>query len=418
MTAYEHRDDGDEADSTPRDPAGPRKRGAAKPPPDKPVSATRQGNQDKFAWFYAMLADPEVSLKGKAVGAGCVMKMAGHKGHFKATRKAIANLCGTSIATVRRALDDLIDKRYLNVEYGEGSNAANTYHLIFPVQRCEEWLEAETEYKRETHRAEWKIRNWLFAESKWLNEQKEKQFRVAVFDASTARGADAGRAQRITDHLVRKFRENERELDVEGGLASIAKAPDDVFVDAAPAAENPPSGDPEPDQKRADPGSALSRPRLNGEPTPAQRRADPGSALSRPRLTPEATSSADDQTHKSLKDSERPVKVFQDLESEPALRDALARARRPVRQNAGACELCGPDGMFRDAEGFPVVLLADDPKSVDGYIEYPVECQHSMAGNLAEIQRREEEADPKDNLGLCITGWPDIDSHYPQFRDL
>ena len=48
-----------------------------------------------------------------------------------------------------------------------------------------------------------------------------------------------------------------------------------------------------------------------------------------------------------------------------------------------------------------------------GWEEYPVVCHHSMAGNLAEIQRREK----AEGLALCKTGWPDIDFHYPHLRD-
>ena len=408
------------ADGTPRDPAEvctahpekrtqPPKKAAGKSVPDKPLTAARQGNKDKFAWFYAMMADPEVSLKGKAIGAACVMKMAGHKGHFKATRKAVANLCGTSIATVRRALDDLIDTRYLDVEYGEGAGAANTYTLISPAQRCEEWLNAETEYQRGMARAENKMRNWLHAEKKWCEQQQELPFRTAIVDACLARGATPVRAHQIADQLVGKYRDQGIDLDIEGGLAAVSNAPDDRFTTAG---KQPAGDDTDPAQKRADPGSPLSRPRLTPEPTPAQRRADPGSPLSRPRLTPDTPTSADDQTHKSFKDSERPIKVFQDLESEPALRDARkTRALRPVRPSAGQCELCGPDGLFRDTSGLPVVLVADSDG--DYFNEHPVQCQHSMAGNLAEIQRREK----AENLALCKTGWPDIDSHYPLFRD-
>ncbi|MGV0991100.1 MAG: hypothetical protein ACOYB7_02495 [Mycobacterium sp.] len=407
MTAYEPSGEGDEADGTPRDPVGPRKREAGKPTPDQPASATRQGNKDKFAWLYAMMADPTVSIAAKVVGAGCAMKMAGSKGHFKATRKAVANLCGISQATVRRGLADLIDKRFLDVDLVEG--AANTYHLIFPAQRCQEWWKAEWEYEQETARADAQISDWLYAEKKWRDNQMETQFRAAIFEASIARGADAGRATWIAERIVVIYRERGLELNTEWGLATIAKWTDEVFTPAEPAAESPPSGAPESDQKRAGVGTPESRPRLNVEPTPVRHRADPGTPESRPRLIPRATSSEDDQTRKSLKDPERPVKVFQDSESETALRDALTRALRPVRSGAGECELCGPDGLFLDPDGYPVVLTDDGAD----WTEYAVECRHSMAGNLAEIQRREK----VENLALCKTGWPDIDSHYPNLRD-
>jgi hypothetical protein len=371
---------------------------------------TRDGNKDKFAWFYAMMADTEVSNAAKVVGSGCVMKMAGSKGHFKTTRKAVAALCGISQATVRRGLADLIDKRYLDADLVEG--AASTYTLILPAQRYEGWLAAEREFEREVERANYAFESWLYAEKKYHDEQKilrdeqmELPFRIAVFDASIARGADEGRAFEIAKHLFGKFRDQGLELDVEQGLAAVARSKDEVFTPAAPAPENPPSGDPESDHKRADPGTSMSRPRLTDEPTPAHGRTDPGSWAYRPRLMADAATSADDQTHKSFKDSERPVKVFQDSESEPALRDALPRALRPVRPGAGACDFCGSDGLFRDPDGYPVVL-GEFFNNDEEWIEYPVDCQHSMAGNLAEIRRRKK----AECLLLFATGFPEIDA--------
>jgi hypothetical protein len=126
--------------------------------------------------------------------------------------------------------------------------------------------------------------------------------------------------------------------------------------------------------------------------------------LATPLSTSDSSSSAYDQTHKSFKDSERPVKVFQDSESGTALRGAL-NARPPHGPASAAtdeCELCGGAGIFLDPDGYPVVLLDDD------WAEYPVECQHSMAANLAHIQRREKE----EGRGLCKTDWSEIDSHY------
>jgi len=231
----------------------------------------RRGNQDKFAWFYAMYADTEVSNAAKVVGAGCVMKMAGQKGYFKATRKAIANLCGISQATVRRGLDDLMGKRYLDVQLGEGSGAANTYHLILPAQRYEEWLNAESAHEREIADANRVVESWLFAENKWRNEQIEKQFRVAIYDASIARGADAIRAARIGDWIVTQYREKGIALDIERGLQSVAISKQEIFTPPAPESETPPSVESDADQKRAAPGSPMNHPRLTGVPPPAHR---------------------------------------------------------------------------------------------------------------------------------------------------
>ena len=104
---------------------------------------------------------------------------------------------------------------------------------------------------------------------------------------------------------------------------------------------------------------------------------------------------------------------MKDSESEPALRGALnalpphGSADVPADRNAGACALCNDEGIFRDRFDNAVVLIDDE-----GY-EDPVDCQHSMAANLAHIQRREK---AEDRL-LGRTGWPEIDSHYPLFDD-
>ena len=130
---------------------GDQERGARKNPADASgTPGTRDGNKEKFAWFYVMNADPTVSIAAKAVGGVCVMKLAGHKGHFKATYKSIANLCGISQRTVRRALADLVDKRYLHAELVEG--AASTYYLNPPAQRLQDWLDAEWDYQRDIER--------------------------------------------------------------------------------------------------------------------------------------------------------------------------------------------------------------------------------------------------------------------------
>jgi len=246
-----------------------------KAPADAPD--TRDGNKNKFAWVYDVYADPAVSLKAKVVGPACALKLAGRKGFFKATRKAIANLCGTSQATVRRALDDLAAQNYLTVEKGEGAGAANTYRLILPAQRYEKWLDVEAASRRESERAKNAMSNWLYAENKYLDEQTETKFRRAVLIASTKRGAEFDHARRIAEDLAAQYRAEGAELDIERALAAVANTKDEVFAPAVPAPETVPSGDPESDQKRAAPGSMVSRPRLNVEPTPAQWWADPGS---------------------------------------------------------------------------------------------------------------------------------------------
>jgi hypothetical protein len=52
-----------------------------------------------------------------------------------------------------------------------------------------------------------------------------------------------------------------------------------------------------------------------------------------------------------------------------------------------------------------VALLSDDPDE-----EMRLACQHSMAGNLAEIRRIETESNGY--WGLTLTGYPEIDQLY------
>lgn len=194
------------------------------------ASDTPDGNKDKFAWFYAMNADPTVSIAAKAVGGVCVMKLAGRKGHFKATYKFIANLCGTSQRTVRRALADLIDKRYLHADICEGS--ASTYYLNPPVQRLQVWLDAEWDYKHDIERwlnaecnYEREIDQWLFAE----NFHKKKKFQDAIYAAAIARGANPDLARRTADLFLNKYLEHGYELDPVDGVEAINSLQPEVF---------------------------------------------------------------------------------------------------------------------------------------------------------------------------------------------
>jgi hypothetical protein len=69
------------------------------------------------------------------------------------------------------------------------------------------------------------------------------------------------------------------------------------------------------------------------------------------------------------------------------------------------CDLCYGTGKFLDSDGYVVILTNDEDDD-----EYEVECQHSMAGNLAEIRRIESESEGY--WQIARTGYTEIDSQY------
>ena len=121
------------------------------------------GNQIKFAWVYDLCADTELSAPAKLTATATALKLAGRKGHFKATHKAIGALCGMTQRTVRRAADELACQNYWEIRSTDRGGGANVYTIIPPDERLELWLEVERGYKQD-------CREWLDAELANLND--------------------------------------------------------------------------------------------------------------------------------------------------------------------------------------------------------------------------------------------------------
>jgi hypothetical protein len=385
--------------------------GADKDKPDKPPN----GNQQKFAWIYALGADTSLSAPAKIVATLTALKLAGHKGHFKATHKHIAALCGMNHRTVRRAVDELADQNYWDVGDGGASGVANTYIIWPPDERLElwleaekdfveEWLDAQREYKRLCERwlnAEYtEVRKWLAAEkqfvTEWLDAEQQviREWLVAELDAQ------ASFEQRIFDIVVGLGYDQ----DTAYALAQRAwechhetGAPFDdilqVIRDKYPVVTQ------QPDEPEMD-----SPPATSGQP-PGHQWTAPWPPVDSPPANSDTLTSEDDHSHKSFKS----VKTLKDSKGSPAARALNARCAGSPKTTT-TCDLCYGTGKFLDGDGYVVVLLNDVDKE-----EYEVECQHSMAGNLAEIRRIEYESDSF--WQIARTGYREIDSQYDHLRD-
>jgi putative sterol carrier protein len=233
---------------------------------DKPAP---NGNQQKFAWIYALGADKTLSAPAKTVATLTALKLAGHKGYFKATHKHIAALCGMTYITVRRAADELYREKYWDIDAASGGT--NTYFIIPPADRIEDWLDAERDHRQLCQKwlsAENQfVQKWLSAEKqfvqKWLDAEKEfvaewllaeldacDEYKLKVFNAVYDRCEDSefaiGAATAAwKDHQAGK-------LPPAHALQAIADMPQEAL--------------PEPDQS-----TEMSRPLLTREQTPAQR---------------------------------------------------------------------------------------------------------------------------------------------------
>lgn len=328
---------------------------------DEEIASTAvEGNQQKFAWLYALLGDTEISATAKTVGIGTALKLAGRKGYFKATRKAIANLCGLSLSTVNRAFVELAGNNYWGIDYKTGG--ANIYTLIMPDRRLEMWLASESEYQRQ-------CRKWLWAE----------------------------------DEAIRSWLDAERayKSKVEWEEESRSKAPADETERASGGSR----GGSQCEQMTSPPcqirGGGLSNPAIPLVNVDKGGLSDPAIPL----VMPDQLTSENDQTHKFL---ERFLKEPERFSKDPRNDYPATSAPDGTPSARTSCQLCDDDGIFIDPDELPVVLLENTDN--DDYEEYQVKCKHSLEGNLAEIRRIEQESNGY--WGLAKTGYKEIDCHY------
>jgi hypothetical protein len=376
------------------------------------------GNQQKFAWIYDLGANKELSATAKTVATLAALKMAGQKGHFKASHKAIADLCGMSHRTARRAVDELFDRWYWEVESGAGG--ANTYTIIPPDERLEMWLDEERDWENECRkweqakdRWEFDVKKWLKAEAThfWLEAEAAERdnYITTIFDALIARGAYYQRAWDAAEGGWSKHRDSDGAWPTERVLAEISQIPDDKFEEIF---GRPASTQPEPAE--ADAATEMDSPLATGGLPSAEFGLPPGHRWPTPLSNSNSPTSENDHSHKYLK-SLKDFKVLQEDSAATRALDARSAAASqehtagpPITGGSGQpCRLCR-DGIFLDADDYPVVLLAEDD---DGsFPEKPLECRHSLEANLAEIRRIENESGGY--WGLAKTGWYEIDSQF------
>jgi hypothetical protein len=112
----------------------------------------------------------------------------------------------------------------------------------------------------------------------------------------------------------------------------------------------------------------------------------------------DAPTSANEHSHKSFKS----VKTLKDSLKPPPAPEALDAPSAGSAKTT--CNLCYGTGQFLDDDGYLVVLVNEN------CAERAVDCQHSMAGNLAEIRRIESESEGY--WQIARTGYTEIDSQY------
>jgi hypothetical protein len=398
---------------------------------DKPAPKPEpNGNQQKFAWIYALGADTTLSAPAKTVATLTALKLAGHKGHFKATHKAIANLCGMTYRTVRRAADELAYQNYWDIGSGAGAGAANVYLIIPPDERIEMWLDAEGDHRSLCRRWldaeqqfawEWLsaekqfIKQWLDAEKqfiqKWLDAEQqcitdwlvaemdeEDKYQRQVFDAVWDRCGNSEFAMGTAKRAWQAHQDGQ--LPLAKALRVIAAKPQDTF----PEPDQPPETDNPPTLEMDNPLSTSGQP-------PVHRWTTPCPQVDNPLSNSDTPTSANDHSHKSFKS----IKTLKDSKGSPASRALNARCagspNQPLDTHAYTrtytpqdCPYCRGQNTFVDIECVPIVLLDDDGEEME------VDCQHSLAGNLAEILRIEKESNG--HWGLACTGYPEIDRLY------
>lgn len=377
-------------------------RGTAKPAAAR--QATREAHRAKFDWARMAGADTNLGAPAKALAALAAIELLGSSGQFKATRKRLATLCGMSTRAIDRAVKELVASHYWTVELTDGRVARFT--LVTPEARMSkynDWLRAERRFINQWVADYQKFHKELRSAAKRRREellfQESYEYRSAIAGAVFSRVTKVDNV-RLDAFITRLW--DGRELDenrLDQVLATLERATDAELGKAfsAPAIATQTS-------QHHDTDVATLRQVRRDITTQASQHCDRSGSLT----------SGDDDSHKVLQGPSRSVN--------PQVAAALGRApaeETPSPQpTAGGqamdreqCRLCDSDGVFCDVSGDWLTLLV---RGDDG-IGQSVKCRHSMAGNLAEIRRLE--GDGSWTL-LSPTGWPEIDSQYPQFADV
>lgn len=418
--------------------------------PDRAV--VRAAHLAKFNWSRDVSADPHLSQAAKHLAARMAIDKFGTSGTARATQKELAKICGTTIRTIRRATTELGNGSYWDVAQLGG---ANRYALIPPDERVERWNDARRQWETICRKWDkWKsdCGRWLEKEAQhlWLDAETRAatEFTMPIFEAASRRAIE----NNVTDpygfarHMAERWWEWKVRLECPGSpkiVERINAAADEQILELATgwgyhtpppcctecAAELP--------ADRA--GLAVctdcawteaEMPQADILSAQADKIGTLGGHDAHPRRT-ESVPQADKDDPLSCENGD-PTSTSSTPKYEEVLQDASPTGRAPTgapsgaaqetpspqpvaggqamdrKQAIAACGLCDEHGIFLDADGDWV-----SSSSADGKVRF-LKCQHSIDGTLAEIRRNESNGYNMD----IKTGWPEIDSHYPDLIDV
>lgn len=427
----------------------PKPSGVDEQKPDR--AAVRAAHLAKFNWSRDVSADPHLSQAAKHLAARMAIDKFGTSGTARATQKELANICGTTIRTIRRATTELGEGSYWDVAQLGG---ANRYTLIPPDERVERWNDARRQWESICRKWDkWKsdCGRWLEKEAQhlWLDAEARAatDFTMPIFEAVSRRAIK----NNVTDpygfarHLAEQWWDWKVRLECPGApkiVERIKAATDEQIVELATrrgyhepprctecAAELPAGlwelalcSDcvwTEAEVLQADNTSAQADniDTLGGQDAHPRRtesapQADTAEALScgngdspSTSSTPKYVEVLQDAAPTGRAPTGAPSGAAQDI---PLPQPAAGGQAMDRKQAIAACRMCDVSGIFLDADGDWVSMAGAGGKV------WFVKCRHSMEGALAEIRRSESEG-----YKLQIeTGWPEIDSQYDDLIDL
>ncbi|ORV90664.1 hypothetical protein AWC11_12025 [Mycobacterium interjectum] len=370
----------------------------------------RKAQADKFAWIKAAGADRTIRDSTYRVLSLCAIHEAGHKGHWIGKRRHLAKLCGVTVSTFDRATAEGVARNYIEQHTDPEDRRAHKYHIVTVDERNEMFYEALNDWRREYR--EWldaerqfigkQTRDWLKAEKQfaqeWLNAESRyyddmRALHRQAYDIAVDRGQDHESAYAFADQVRDLVMAGRLRLGTVQALYAMANetACPAVWQMATTSAQVAATS-----EELATISGQLDEVVVNRTAATCENVQSPyAEVLQVPQVL---------QCEPAAPRAERALRGSHDDQ----LSDAVWQAMDRQRARAAGCKLCYGSGAFLNPDGDPVVLT--DAEYAD---EQGVLCQHSMAGNLAEIRRIEG-----GGFWLSPTGWPEIDSQYREFADV
>lgn len=383
----------------------------------------RRGQASKFAWIKAAGADRTLSDAAYRVLSLCAFHEAGAKGHWGGRRVHLAQICGMTVRKFDRAIAEGVARNYIDVDTDSEDRRAHKYYII-PVAGRDElfydalnewrndyisWLDAERYYEKKRYR-EWLdaekvflqkwvdaekafVQEWLDAETK--NRREMRELHRQVFDMPVARGRDDDTAYALANQTLDAVRGGHLPRETVQGLCSVmangAAWSDVMWSPGAPKVLTTDGNN------RAESGNYCAESGNNF--------AGSGTVVANPNAL---TSGSNQSPYAQVLEIPEVLEVNEaSTRARPAR--CAASQEQPQPQPNESCPLCDGDGIFLDADGYPVELCSEDCDDLQ------VACQHSVDANIAYIRRLER--DSGGYWGLGKTGWLEIDSHFPEMFD-